>query len=186
MRDLVKDSIEGNEQSINLLFSQFIDQRETILNADYYGINGLWHFGFHSFGCLTDRRVCSLKIGWLGHVSYSDAFLEDVNSITVNQPSLIVLYLFGIFFILITFGIGLLILPIFVKIFYKFYKSGITVNVRSGGSVYIFSDRNKIKKINTILRAINVQREERLEAVFGINKMHDNTKITNRTELSTD
>lgn len=182
MKNIVKDSIKGNDQSLRVLFEQFLDERESILNVGYFGLNGLWHMGFHSFGCLTDRRVCSLKIGWLGHVGYSDAFLEDVNSIRVDQPSIIILYFFALLFLLLTFGIGLLILPLFVKFFYRFHKSGATVNVRSGGSVYIFCDRNKIKNINELLRSLNVRREERLESVFGIDKTSSNPHETGSTE----
>lgn len=168
MKNIVKDSTKGNEQALRLMFEQFLDERESILNVGYFGLNGLWHLGFHSFGCLTDRRVCSLKIGWLGHVDYSDAYLEDVNSARVDQPSIIILYFFGLLFLLVTFGLGLLVLPLFVKLFYCFYKSGSTVNVRSGGSVYIFCDRNKIKYINELLRSLNFQREERLKSLFGV------------------
>jgi hypothetical protein len=163
-----KKSIKGDRDALKLLFSQFIDERETIVDAHYYGINGLWHIGFHSFGCLTDRRICSLKIGWLGHVGYSDAFLEDSNSIRVNQPSLLALYLFGLMFITVTFGVGLLVLPLLIKLFYRFNKSGVTIYVRSGGAVYIFCDRNKIKEVNRLVRALNTQRENRLLAIFGI------------------
>ena len=60
MKSLAKQAIKGNKESTTILFSQFLAPDENIILAEHYGFNGLWHKGYHSFGCLTDRRVCSL------------------------------------------------------------------------------------------------------------------------------
>ena len=167
MKSLAKQAIKGNKESTTILFSQFLAPDENIILAEHYGFNGLWHMGYHSFGCLTDRRVCSLKIGWLGSVVYSDGFLEDINSITIKQPSLLVLYLLGIIFVLSTFGIGVILLPLFVRIYYRCFKSSMIANVRSGGNVDIFLIE-KIKHVDSVLRLLSTKREDRLSVVFGI------------------
>lgn len=167
MKTLVKPATKGDKEALGLLFSQFLAPDEHIVFAEHYGFNGLWHMGYHSFGCLTDRRICSLKIGWLGSIIYSDGFLEDINSITINQPSLFVLYLLRVIFIVFTLGIGLLLLPLFVRIYYRYVKSGMIVKVRGQGEVNIFCDREKIKNIDCMLRLLNAKREGRLSMVFG-------------------
>jgi hypothetical protein len=170
MKTPVKLAIKGDKESLDILFSQFLASDEHIAFAEYYGFNGLWHMGYYSFGCLTDRRVCSLKIGWLGSIVYSDGFLEDINSVTINQPSLFVLYLLRFVFIIFTFGIGIILLPLFVRLYYRFVKSGMTANIRGGGKVNIFCDREKIKIADNMLRLLNAKRESRLSVVFSIQK----------------
>ena len=169
-------------KAIETLFRQFIDHQEFIVFIHYFGLKGMWHIGDHSFGCLTDRRICSLRIGWLGQVSYSDAFLEDCNSLQINQPSLLVLYAIVISFILGTFGIGLLVLPFFVRLYYRLVKSGLLANIRSGKQVDIFCDRREIVNLNRLIREFIQQREQRLARVFGINVGSPNTTSLSRFE----
>lgn len=164
----VRLAIRNQRTAIETLFRQFIDDQESIIFVHYFGLKGMWHIGSHSFGCLTDRRICSLQIGWLGHVSYSDGFLEDCNSLEVNQPSLLVLYAVCTIFILSTFGIGVLVLPFLVRLYYRLVKSGLLANIRSGGHVDIFCNRREIVYLNRLVRIFIQEREQRLASVFGI------------------
>ena len=94
--------------------------------------------------------------------------MEDINSIAINQPSLFVLYLLRIIFVVFTFGIGIILLPLFVRIYYRYVKSGMIAKVRGGGNVNIFCDRENIKNVDSMLRLLNTKREDRLVVVFGI------------------
>ena len=108
-----------------------------------------------------------MTVGWIGAVSYTDAFLEDCNSTQVNQPALILIYVFGLIFCLATLGIGLFLLPFFMRFYLRLVKSGLTVGVRGGEAVYVFCDRNRIDKLNRLVRSLAEAREERLNSVFG-------------------
>lgn len=75
-----------------------------------------------SLVCLTDKRVAVIQLGSLGRVMYQDAFIEDVNSGIIYQPSLFDLYFVSI--LLACTLIGILFIPAWIRIFYLLNKSG--------------------------------------------------------------
>ncbi|MFN0125080.1 MAG: hypothetical protein ACKV19_00140 [Verrucomicrobiales bacterium] len=86
-------------EALELMFRQFLPASETIRRCAYLGLLGLWGIGTKSFACLTDRRLCGLRVGLFGEVVYQDGYLEYVNSSVVYQPSR-----FGLFILLAFFS----------------------------------------------------------------------------------
>lgn len=100
---------KGNDlEAITKMFRQFMSPDEEIYFAEYCGLLGFWIFGTHSFACLSNRRLASLQVGAFGRVLYNDGFLEHANSGVVYQPSLLKLYLWTAFAVVI----GLLVFAI--------------------------------------------------------------------------
>jgi hypothetical protein len=159
-KSLLKKAKEGNQVALMELFSQFVATDEKIVNVYYFGRYGLL-WGDHSFACVTDKKVISLKTGSFNMILYQDAFLEDINSGVIYQPSLFMLYLVG--FILCLTIIGFFLLSIWVKVFYTFNKSGLLWNVKNGISVYIFSNRHKINQVTEMWRIVSALREKKVK-----------------------
>lgn len=65
--------------------------------------------------------------------------------------------------LVITTGIALLLLPIFVQFYYRFNKCGILIAVRGGIPIYIFTNRKLLTRANTLCRVMTVSREERIK-----------------------
>ncbi|MFM9888130.1 MAG: hypothetical protein ACKVQT_34330 [Burkholderiales bacterium] len=165
----------GDAEAIITMFQQFVPPNEEIRFVDYLGLQGLWGFGTHSFACLTDRRIASLRVGGFGEVIYQDGYLEYLNSGVIYQPSLFSLYLaaigFGIFvlmFAIATFGLGLLLIaltPLLVKMYYRMNKCGLVWWIREGVSVYVFANRAKLTLVNRVYRLSTKARDERIRMV---------------------
>jgi hypothetical protein len=158
---------QGDTQAIALMFRQFIGPEEEILAVEYLGIQGLWGLGTRSFACVTDRRVAALRVKVFGAVEYQDGMLEQVNSGAIVQPSRLGLYLFVIGISIVTLGIGLLLLPLTVRAFYRFKKSGLVLSVREGLSVYLFADRKLLPMANSVYRTALTAQAERYDYVTG-------------------
>lgn len=77
---------------------------------------------------------------------FQDAFIEDVNSGIIYQPSVFWLYFIGI--LLACTIIGILLIPGWVRLYYLINKSGMVWSIREGFSVYAFADRSKINDVN--------------------------------------
>lgn len=153
--------------ALEVMFRQFVPNDETILAVQFLGTQGVWGIGVHSFACVTDRRIAAIKVKLFGEVAYQDGSLEHVNSAVVYQPSKALLYLFVIASSILTLGIGLLLLPVTVRLFYSFKKSGLLVSVREGVAVYMFSDRKLLKQANVVYRTALAAREHRLAGLRG-------------------
>ena len=96
------DRAKGNDlEAITTMFRQFMSPDEEIYFAEYTGLLGFWIFGTHSFACLSNRRLASLQVGAFGRVLYNDGFLEHANSGVVYQPSLLKLYVWAFFAVVI-------------------------------------------------------------------------------------
>lgn len=161
-KGVVRRAIRDDVEAIETIFRQFVGDEERIRFASYFGLKGLWHIGAHSLGCLTDKRIASLHIGWLGQVEYHDGYLEKCNGLQIRQPSLFLLYMCGLMFILFTAGIGLLLLPMFVKLYYRVIKSGMIVHMRGSQDIDIFCDRGQIVYLNRLARLFRAERENRI------------------------
>jgi hypothetical protein len=166
-RPLVRHAIGRDQKSLETMFQQFLPEKEQIVRTEYLGLRGLWHIGMHSFACITTRRICALEVGWLGRVEYADAFLEDCNSGMVIQPSLIPLYIIGCMWLAMTWMAGIVLLPLIVRIYFRYVKSGATVFVKEGNNLEIFADRKDIRRINQIWRLVGDLRDQRIACILG-------------------
>jgi len=89
---LLKRAISNDTEAIQTIFKQFLPKEETIFHAEYYGYFGFSFVGFHSFSCLSEKRIATLRIGPFKKVLYEDGFYEDMTSGGVYQPSKFWLY----------------------------------------------------------------------------------------------
>lgn len=160
---------KNNEfEAIQKMFQQFLPENETVLAADYLGIKGLWGFGTLSFACVTNRRVASIQTGFFGEVVFQDGCMEYINSGIIYQPSkfwLYVLYLVLVIFTIVTLGVGLLLAPFLVKLYYNLNKCGVVFVIREGVSVYIFTDRDRLIIANRLYRMVMQAREIRVKEI---------------------
>lgn len=159
---ILSRAIKNDRDAIETMFRQFLDETEAIEFAEFLGVKGILGIGEKSFSCITPRRVASLQVSSFGELVYQDGFLEDINSNIIYQPSLLPLYIFSFFLALFTFGIGLILLPLLVSLYYKIKKCGIVCNVKEGYSVYFFCDRKRITAACRMLRKITSSRERRI------------------------
>ncbi|MHC2276379.1 hypothetical protein ACVME8_002990 [Bradyrhizobium diazoefficiens] len=118
-QSLFNSAVKRDEGSLRTMFQQFCGTSDDILFVDYLGLRGLWHIGMHSFICLTGARICAIEVGWLGRVIYSEGYLEEYNSGHITQPTRIPLYIISAFVIVVTFGLGILLLPFVVRLYYR-------------------------------------------------------------------
>ena len=161
-KSLLKRARENDSAAIETMFRQFVGKDETVLNAQYFGTQGFWGIGKRSFGCLTDKRICSLTVGFLGEVTFVDAYLEHSNGGIMMQPSLVPLVIMSAPVIILTFGIGIILLPFLAQIYYRFFKSGLVWVIREGVPVYLFCNRSKLGRANQLYRQASQAREARL------------------------
>ena len=70
----------GDRQAIEIMLRSFIPSEEKIRFAEYLGNNSFFGFGEHSFGCLTERRIATIRAKRFGEFLYQDGFVEDINS----------------------------------------------------------------------------------------------------------
>jgi hypothetical protein len=156
----------GDRAALETMFRQFISEDETIHSVEYLGMQGIFDlFGEHSFGCLTDRRVATIRTGPWGAMVYQDGYLEGINSAVFYQPSLLGLYLLvGVLVLaaLTTFGLTLLMIPFAGKWYYRVHKSGLVLAIREGISVYVFTNRNQLSQANRMWRACTRLRDQRV------------------------
>lgn len=188
---LLSRAKENDAQAIEIMFKQFVPEGEEIHFAEYLGVQGLWGFGTHSFACLTDRRIASIRVGILGEVTYQDGYLEFLNSGVVHQPSKLLLYvlvggnilatawltasalltqpalgwLVGVPVIL---GIAFLGLVLSVRGYYRFHKCGLVWVVREGISIYVFTNRKKLGRANHLFKLGMQIRERRYAELLRV------------------
>lgn len=157
---LLKRATNGEKSAIKEMFQNFTSEDETIMDVQYFGDYGFL-FKTKSFVCITDKRVAALEYGPFGKMIYSDAFIEEVNSGIIYQPSLFQLYFVGI---ILCFTIwGILLLNAWVRFYYKLNKSGLVWVVREGANVYAFANRSKIDLVNEFWRKASYLRTKRNE-----------------------
>jgi hypothetical protein len=156
---------QHDPNAIRVMFRQFVPENEDIIGVEFLGTQGVWGLGTHSFACVTDRRIAALKVKLFGEMTYQDGTLDAVNSGVIYQPSKLLMYLFVAAVSILTFGLGLLLLPLTVRLFYSFKKSGLVLSVREGISVYVFSDRKLLGRANALYRTALTAREGRVRRV---------------------
>lgn len=157
-RNVVAKAKAGDYAAMQEMFAPFLGEDETILSVEYLGKYGVI-FGSHSFVCLSDKKIAALQYGPFGQIVYSDAFIEEVNSGVIYQPSVFLLYFVGILLCISIFGI--LFLNVWVKLYYTLHKSGMVWCVREGVNIYAFANRSKINLVNNIWRKVALIRGQR-------------------------
>ena len=155
---IVKQATSGNKDAIKAMFQSFMAEDETIISVEYLGSYGVF-FTTKSFVCITDKKIASMAYGPFGQIVYSDAFIEEVNSGVIYQPSVFLLYFIGI--ILCISIVGILFLNAWVRLYYKQNKSGMVWCVREGVNIYAFANRSKIDLVNTLWREASYLRGKR-------------------------
>lgn len=168
-RSVLARAERGEKDAILEMFKRFVSEGEDVSAAEYLGVQGMWGIGTRSFGCLTSRRVASLRVGAFGQIVYQDGFLEFLNSVYVYQPSRLGLYIWGLLLVVLaipTFGLALLLFPLMVRTYYRFNKCGLVFVIREGVSVYMFTNRKLLERANAMYRATVQLREKRLKEPF--------------------
>lgn len=170
----------NDEQALATLFGQFLPGHEQILNSQYLGVLGMWGIGTHSFAALTTHRVAHIRISILGRIIYQDGYLEYLNSSALNQPSRLSLYIYtvaisilfgiaglplGIIGVALGVALSIVLLPITVRLYYRYMKIGVVLWVREGLSIQIFIDRKRMNNAKRFYKLCCDQREERLRTV---------------------
>ena len=88
---------KDDREAMETIFGQFVPQDEKIRFAEYYGFTGFWFVGYHSFACLTDKRMASLEVGPFKKIVYKDGYFENMTSGEVRQPTLFWLRVYQVF-----------------------------------------------------------------------------------------
>ncbi len=161
----------GEKDAIEEMFKRFISSGEAVKIVEYLGSQGMWGMGTHSFVCLTNRRIASLRVGAFGEIVYQDGFLEFLNGVYVYQPSRLSLYFWGFVLVLLaipTWGLALLLFPVVVQTYYRFKKCGLVFVIREGVSVYVFTNRKLLERANMVCRATMALRDECLKLLAPV------------------
>lgn len=162
MRELFKKAIVNDEKAIRKLFAGFLGENENISACGYLGVLG-YIFPERSFWCVTNFRICGLLIRRGGRIAFTSGFLQLVNSVAFNQPSLVLLWVIiigwviavttGGFFlgttfdislaltVIVAFAVSLLLSRWVVRFYYRFRKSGCVFWMRERIPVFLFADR---------------------------------------------
>ena len=140
---LLQRAVNNDTEAIKTIFKQFLPSEETVFHAEYYGYFGFWFVGFHSFSCLTDKRVSALRVGPFKRITYEDGFYENMTSGGIYQPSKFWLYVFLIIGLLgglalFTVVISFILNFLFFEIFGLFEFAGGTGVMIFSGIVSIF------------------------------------------------
>lgn len=157
---LLKKAVLGDKSAIKSMFQNFVGEDDTIIDVQYLGSYG-FIFKTKSFVCISDRKIASMEYGPFGKIVYQDAFIEEVNSGVIYQPSIFPLYFIG--FLLCITIVGILLLNGWIRLYYQLHKSGLVWVVREGASVYAFANRSKIDLVNEFWRKASYLRTKRKE-----------------------
>lgn len=150
---VLQEARAGNSKAVEDLLSGFLGKTEVVSGCGYLGSLG-FIFPEHSFWCVTDTQACSLRIKRTGELVFSSGYLPHINSLAFYQPSLIPLWVIIAILIVVTFGVGILLVPWAVKLYYRVKKSGVVFWVQEGIPVYIFADRpnlHRAQQVSTLI-----------------------------------
>jgi hypothetical protein len=153
LSEVLHEARAGNSKAVEDLFSGFLGKAEVVSGCGYLGSLGII-FPEHSFWCVTDTQACSLRIQRTGELEFASGYLSHINSHAFYQPSLIPLWVIIAILIVSTLGVGILLIPWVVKLYYRYKKSGVVFWVREGIPVYIFADRPNLhnaQRVSTLI-----------------------------------
>ncbi len=163
---LVTRARAGDREAIETMFRQFIPPSDAIVASAFLGTQGFGGIGTHSFGCVTQRRVGSLRVSTFGEVVFQESLAANVNGGRIHQPSRIWLYLLVAVWVLWPFWfavgagpislvllpVALLSLPFVVRAYYGRVKSGVLLVVRESPPTHLFCDRGKLPAASALYR----------------------------------
>lgn len=139
---LFEKATNGNIESIEIMFRDFISLEENILYCNYFGIRGFFGFGGYTWGCVTNKRVAILELEPFRKVLYKDAFHEKIDYGIIYQPHyvgmVISLVTMSFLFIGILFPIFVMSIEGFMK-FFLHYIYHYNHNNKNNISILIFS-----------------------------------------------
>lgn len=96
-------------------------------------------------------------------MSFTSAYLEYINSNAFYQPSLLKLILLLVVSAATTMGIAILIFPMIIKTYYQVNKSGAVFWVKNGIPIYIYADRDYLKRAQKIaIITINLRNKDEM------------------------
>lgn len=155
---VLKKAVLGDKSAIKTMFLNFVSEDETIIDVQYLGSYGFL-FKTKSFVCVSDRKISAMEYGPFRKIIYTDAFIEDVNSGVIYQPSVFPLYFVGLLLCLTI--VGILLLNGWIRLYYQVHKSGLVWVVREGINIYAFANRSKIDLVNEFWRKASYLRSKR-------------------------
>lgn len=134
---LLSRAINNDEEALNTIFHQFVPVEENIQFTEYYGFFGFWFVGFHSFSCLTEKRIAILRVGPFKRITYEDGFYENMTSGGIYQPSkfwLYILLLIGvpISFVFLTMGLAAVAQFVLLDFLNIFSVDGFAITLLAG------------------------------------------------------
>lgn len=138
-----------DSEAVEQLFRGFLAEDEVVSDCGYLGSMG-FVFKEHSFWCVTPIRVCSMRVKSGGEMNFTSAYIDHINSDAFYQPSTILLWIIIIVIAIPTFGLGLLLTPLIVRAYFRVKKSGVLFWCREGIPIYVFADRNNLRKAQRI------------------------------------
>jgi hypothetical protein len=96
---------QNHKASVTQLFSGFLGSTEQVIDCGYLGAIG-FIFPEHSFWCVTNSRACGLLVNRGGWLNFDFGFLKALDRAVFVQPSLIKLWLWVIFWVVLTFMVS--------------------------------------------------------------------------------
>jgi hypothetical protein len=92
---------QNHKPSVTQLFSGFLGSTEQVIDCGYLGAIG-FIFPEHSFWCVTNSRACGLLVNRGGWLNFDFGFLKALDRAVFVQPSLIKLWLWVIFWVVLS------------------------------------------------------------------------------------
>jgi len=182
--EVYRQAKTDNRPAVEELFSGFLGHNEKVIDCGYLGAIGLL-FPEHSFWCVTNSRICGLRINYAGWVGFQFGFIKALNRATFNQPSLIKLWIVVILWllfavswflaslasafsgqgsvfalVLFTFlSLGLTALtPWVIWLYHRFEKSGCVFWTQELVPIWIPSDRHNVHAAQRFVRVFTDQK----------------------------
>ena len=181
--EVYKRAKKNDPHAIGDLFQGFLGRTEHVVDCGYLGAYGLI-LPSNCFWCVTDRRVCGMIVNYAGWVHFQFGFIKSLNRATFNQPSLVMLWLIVIFWLLFAlsvfwetvfhlFSAGLLagllgllataaivaLTPFVVWLYYRYEKAGCVYWTVELVPIWIFSDRHSIHSAQRFISVFMDQKQ---------------------------
>lgn len=183
---------KDDQDALATMFRSFIPATdEKLFHIEYLGLQGLWGLGVHSFGCITERRIATIRIAPFKEILYQDGYLEYINGGAILQPSRLWLYIiwvgivigsfflgagiigalwfihaiFGILGFILLAGLDFLLISFATRIYYGLNKCGLLFWIREGLAVYMFTNHNRLFRARNFYRFYSNYRESRVHEI---------------------
>lgn len=161
-KSLLERARENNDQeAIALMFRQFLPETEQVIAGHYLGSQGFFWTKVNSLACITPSRIAVLFVTPLSQVTYQDGLLTALRTASLYQPSRLQYVAARII------GFPVRILSIFTGGFLGLSgrrlarSTGMALNIDGGATIYLFSDRKLLGRLNSLYRiAVSQPREQ--------------------------